>query len=91
MSPAATKTSSGTDTPVSEQLEIVRRTVAQTTAGKIDWRETGELGNYRSVRSNAVAVLDRVGTGEHLRVRLRFSPTGQTDFDTVITQALGSR
>ncbi|GAA4394310.1 hypothetical protein GCM10023153_15270 [Ornithinibacter aureus] len=76
------------DLPLNEQLDLVRRTVAQTLAGKIEWKETGEAGTYRSVRPNAVAVLDRIGTGMHARVRLRFSPPGQSAFDTIITQVL---
>ncbi|HQH07786.1 MAG TPA: hypothetical protein PLZ92_08300 [Phycicoccus sp.] len=80
--------SMSSDLPVKEQVDLVRRTVAQTLAGKIEWKETGEAGTYRSVRPNAVAVLDRVGTGVHSRVRLRFSPPGQVTFDTVIAQIL---
>ena len=76
------------DLPLGEQVDLVRQTVSQTMAGKIDWKETGDAGSYRSVRTNAIAVLDRVGTGMHSRVRLRFSPSGQTAFDTVITQVL---
>lgn len=76
------------DLSLEEQVEIVRGTLSQTQSGKIDWEETGDLGVYRSVRSSAVALLDRVGAGVQARVRLRFSPPGETDFDTIILQSL---
>jgi len=73
---------------VDDQLDLVRGTLSLTISGKIEWQETGETGTYRSARPNAVAVLDRVGSGSQARVRLRFSPPGQTNFDTDIRQLL---
>jgi hypothetical protein len=73
---------------IEEQLDLVRGTLSLTLAGKIKWQETGESGTYRSTRDTAVAVLDRAGSGPHTRVRLRFSPPGQTSFDTDIKQLL---
>lgn len=74
------------DGEIREQLHIVRQLLTQTQVGKVQWEPSGDPDAFRSVRSRAVVLLDRVG--RPARVRLRFSQAGHRDYDTVIEQVL---
>jgi hypothetical protein len=71
---------------IREQLRVVRSLLVQTQTGKVNWEPTGELGTFKSARSRALVLLDRVGRPPH--VRLRFSPPGGDVYDPVIQQVL---
>lgn len=66
-------------------MEAARELLKQTEEGRVQWEATGDPEVFRSVRSKAVAVLDRIG--EPPRVRVRFSILGHTDSDMIIEQA----
>jgi hypothetical protein len=71
--------------PVTRQVGFARELLKQTQAGKVRWEITEDPEIFRSVRTVAVAVLDR--TGNPPRVRLRFSILGNMYNDVVIEQA----
>jgi hypothetical protein len=73
------------DAPIAKQIEATRDLLRQTRAGLALWSVTEDSAVFTSVRTRAIAVLDRVD--EPPRVRLRFSILGQTDNDTIIEQA----
>jgi hypothetical protein len=69
---------------IAQQIEAAREMLDQTQAGKAKWEKTSDSQVFTSVRSHAVAVLDR--TGQPPLVRLRFSVVSGHDDDTVIEQ-----
>ncbi len=72
------------DATIEEHLEAARELLRQTQEGRVHWQATGDPEVFSSVRSKAVAVLDRIG--EPPRVRLRFSILGHTNSDVIIEQ-----
>lgn len=71
--------------PAARQVQIVRDLLQQTRDGKVRWEATEKPAVIRSVRSQAIAVLDLTGTPP--RIRLRFSILGCRGEDTIIEQA----
>jgi hypothetical protein len=69
---------------IAEQIDAARELLNQTQAGKVGWNKTGDQPVFTSVRSQAVAVLDR--TGQPPLVRLRFRAIYWRDNDMVVEQ-----
>jgi hypothetical protein len=75
-----------TELSTAKQIAIVKELLAQSRTAKVTWERSGNIDAFKSVRAQAVVVLDKVG--EPSRVRLRFSATGHRDYDTTIEQSL---
>jgi hypothetical protein len=71
---------------LAEGTEAAHELLMQTQERRVQWQATSDPEVFRSVRSKAVAVLDRIG--DPPRIRLRFSILGHTDNDMTIEQTV---